>query len=88
MIHEQREALSQCICNVYCYAANKFVKMTGNYFKIQNIPQSTVHDILKKYLRYETTKDLPRNGRLIKLSTKDFNTFVKSVNNGHARSQR
>ena len=72
MTREQREVLSQPICNFYCHAANKSVKTTANYFKKQSIPRSTVYYILKKYLRYGTTKDLPRSGRPVKLSTKDL----------------
>ena len=68
MTRAQREVLEQRICNFYCDAAKKSVKTTGNYFKKQN----TVYYILKKYLRYGTTKDLPRNGRPVKLSTKDL----------------
>ena len=88
MTRAQREVLSQRICNFYCDAANKSVKTTVNYFKKQNIPQNTVYYILKKYLRYGTTKDLPRSGRPVKLSTKDLNRLVKSVSNRCARSQR
>ena len=54
MTHEQREVLSQRISNFYCDAAKKSVKMTINYFKKQN----TVYYILKKYLRYGTTKEV------------------------------
>ena len=88
MTRAQREVLEQRICNFYCDAANKSVKTIVNYFKKQNIPQNTVYYILKKYLRYGTTKDLPRSGRPVKLSTKNLNRFVKSVNNQCARSQR
>ena len=48
MTREQREVLSQRICNFYCDAANKSVKTTINYFKKQNIPQNTVYYMLKK----------------------------------------
>ena len=88
MTRAQREVLEQRICNFYCDAAKKSVKTTVNYFKKQNIPQNTVYYILKKYLRYGTTKDLSRNGRPVKLSMKDLNRLVKSVNNRCARSQR
>ena len=84
MTRAQRELLEQRICNFYCDAAKKSVKTTGNYFKKQN----TVYYILIKYLRYGTTKDLSRSGRPVKLSTKDFNRLVISVNNRCARSQR
>ena len=84
MTCEQREVLEQRICNFYCDAAKKSVKTTRNYFKKQN----TVYYILKKYLRYGTTKDLSRSARPVKLSTKDLNRLVKSVNNRCAPSQR
>ena len=85
MARRQREALSQRICNFYCHTAKKSVKMTVNYFRKQNIHQSTAYYILKIY---ETTKDLPRNGRSVKLSTKYLKTLVKSVNTRRSRSQR
>ena len=72
MTRGQREVVLQRICNFYCHAANKSVKTIVNYFQKQNIPQSTVYYILKKYLRYETTKDLSRSGRQVKLSKKDL----------------
>ena len=72
MTYEQREVPSQHIRNFYCHTAIKSITTTVNYFKKQNIPQSTVYYILKKYLRYETTKDLSRSGRLVKLFTKDL----------------
>ena len=43
MACEQREALSQHICNFYCHTAKKSVKTTVDYFKKQNIPQTTVY---------------------------------------------
>ena len=88
MTREQREVLSQRIYNFYCDAANKSVKTTINHFKNQNIPQNTVCYILKKYLRYGTTKAVSRSGRPVKLSTKDLNRLVKFVNNRCSLSQR
>ena len=88
MTRDEREALSQRICNFYCDSASKSVKTTVNYFKKQNVPQSTIYYVLKKYLRYETTKDLSRSGRPVKLSTKDLKRLVKSVNNRCNLSQR
>ena len=43
---------------------------------------------MKKYLQYGTTKDLSRNGRPLKLSKKNLNNIVKSVNNRCGLSQR
>ena len=68
MTHEEREALWQLIYNFHYDSAKKSVKLTVNYFKKQNVPQSTIYYVLKKYLQYGTTKDLSRNGRPLKLS--------------------
>ena len=59
-----------------------------NYFRKQNVPQSTIYYVLKKYLQYGTTKDLSRSGRPFKLSKKNLNNIVKSVNNRCSLSQR
>lgn len=88
MTRAEREALSQRICNFYHDSANKCVKTTVNYFKKQNIPRSTIHYILKKYLRYGTTKDRSRSGRPVKLSDKNLSDLVESVNNRCGLSQR
>ena len=66
MTREEREALSQRICNFYYDSAKKSLKTTVNYFKKQNVPQSTIYYILKKYLQYGTTKDLSRSGHPLK----------------------
>ena len=87
MTREEREALSQRICNFHYDSAKKSVKTTVNYFKKQNVPQSTIY-VLKKYLQYGTTKDLSRSGRPLKLSKKNLNNIVKSVNNRCDLSQR
>ena len=42
MTREERESLSQRICNFYYDSAKKPVKTTVNYFKKQDFPQSTV----------------------------------------------
>ena len=81
MTREEREALSQRICNFYYDSPKKSVKTTINYFKKQNVPQRTIYYVLKKYLLYGITKNLSRSGRLLKLSKKNLNNIVKSVNN-------
>ena len=88
MTREEREALEQRICNFYYDSAKKSVKTTVNYFKKQNVPQSTIYYVLKKYLQYETTKDLSRSSRPLKLSKKNLNNIVKSLNNRCGLSQR
>ena len=87
MTHEERKALEQRICNFYYDSAKKSVKTTINYFKKQNVPQSTRYYVLKKYLQYGTTKDLSRSGRPLKLSKKNLNNIVESVNNRYGLSQ-
>ena len=48
MTLEEREALSQCICNFYYDFAKKSVKTTGNYFEKQAVPQNTRYYVLKE----------------------------------------
>ena len=88
MTRVERAALSQRICNLYYDSAKKSDKTTVNYFKDQNVPQSTIYYVLKKCLQYGTTKDLSRSGRPLKLSKKNLNNIVKSVNNRCGLSQR
>ena len=88
MTRAKKEALSQRIWNFYYDAANKSVIATVKYLKKQNIPQSTIYYILKKYLKCETNKDQPRCGRPLKISNKKLNILVKSVNNRCGLSER
>ena len=88
MTREEREALSQYICNFYHDSTNNSVKATVNYFKKQNISQRTIYNILNKYLKYRTTRDRPRNDRSVKLSNKTLKDIVKSVNSRCGLSQR
>ena len=87
MTREERETRSQRVCNFYYDSAKKSVKTTVNYFTKQNVPQSTIYYILKKYLQYETTKNLSRSGRPLKLSKRNLNNIVKSVRNPCGLSQ-
>jgi transposase len=88
MTRDKREALSQRICNFYHDSSNNSVKTMVNFFKNQNIPRNTVYYILTKYLKYGITKDRPRSGRPAKLSNRNLNNLVKSVNNRCGLSQR
>ncbi|CAF4057001.1 unnamed protein product [Rotaria magnacalcarata] len=88
MTRDEREALSQRICNFYCDSSNKSVKTTVHYFVKQNIPRRTIYYISNKYLRYGIARDQPRSGRPLKLSNKKLNDIVKSVNNRSGISQR
>ena len=77
MTREEREALSHCIWNFYYDSATKFFKKTTvNCFKKQNVPPSTIYYLLKKYLRYGTTKDLSRSARPVKLFKKNGIIFL------------
>ena len=86
--HEEREELEQHISNFYYDSAKKSIKTTVNYFKKQNVPQSMIYYVLKKYLQYGTIKDRSRSDRPLKLSKKNLNNIVKSVNNRCGLSQR
>ena len=88
MTREKRKVLSQRICNFYYDSAKKSVKTTIYYYKKQNVPQNTIYCVLKKYLQYRITKDLSRCARSLKLSKKNLNNIVKSVNNRCVLSQR
>jgi hypothetical protein len=88
MTRQEREALAKRVRNFYEDAANKSVKTTVNFFKKQNIPERTIRYILKKYLVYGTTEFLPRSGRPFKLSDKQVDAMVKSINNKTGVSQR
>ena len=88
MTREEREALSQCVCNFYYDSAKKSLRTAINYFIKQDILQSTIYYVLKKYLQCGTTKDLPRSGRPLKLSKKNLNNIVESVNSQCALNQR
>ena len=88
MTCKESEALSQRICNLYYDFANKSVKTTVNYFKMQNVLQSTRYHLLKEYLQYENSKDPSRSGRSLKFSKKNLNNIVKSINNRCDLTQR
>ena len=88
MTHEEREALQQGICNFYCDSTRKSVETTVSYFKKQDVSQNTMYYVIKEYLQYGTTNELSRMGSPLKLSTKNLNNVVKSVNNRCGLSQR
>ena len=66
------------ICNFYYDSAKKSVKTKVNYFKKRDVPQSSIYYALKKY---GVAKDLSRSTSLLKLSKKNLNNIVKSINN-------
>ena len=88
MAREEREALSQHICNFYYDSVKKSVKTTIIYFKKQAFPQSTIYYVLKEYLQYGTAKDLSRSGGPLKLSKENLDNIFKSVNDRCSLSQR
>ena len=81
MTHEEREALEQHICKFHYGPSKKFVNTIINYFTKQNVSQSTIYYVLKKYLQYGTIKDLLRSSRPSKLFKKNLSNIVKSINN-------
>ncbi|CAF3388174.1 unnamed protein product [Rotaria socialis] len=88
MTRNEREARLQRICNFYIDSSNNSVKTTVNCFKKQNIPQTTIYNILRKYHQHGTTKYLPKSDRPYKISVKQLDGLVKSVNNWCGLSQR
>ena len=73
MTCEEREALEQRICSFYYDSAKKSVQITVNYFKKEDVAQSTINYVLKEYLQYGTTKDLSQSAPPFKLSKKNLN---------------
>ena len=72
MTREERDALEQRICNFYCDSTTQSAKTMVNYCKKQNVPQSTVYYVFKKYLENGSSKDLSRSARSLKLSKKNL----------------
>ena len=88
MTRQEREDIAKLVCNFYEDAASHSVKAAINYFKKRDIPERTIHYILKKYLTYGTTKFLPRKGRSVKINDRLLNELVNTINNKTGLSQR
>ena len=74
--------LSYFVCE-FCFENNSFP-----FLKTKNIPRQTNYDILKKYNLHKTRTFLSKSGRPAKISDKEVQSLVKTVNNKTGISQR
>lgn len=88
MTRREREELAKRVCNFYEDASNHSVKTTVNYFKKQQVPERTIRYMLRKYLVHQTTDFLPRKGRPVKITDRQCDGLVKTINNKTGLSQR
>jgi transposase len=81
MKKDEREALRLRVANFYIDTACGNLKTTWNFFKKEGFCYSTIHRIIKRYVQFKTTKDLPRSGRPQELSNKQMKTMELTLNN-------
>ena len=83
--HEER-ARQMATYHISC--ANFVSKITVCHFAKRGIPHQTIYDVLKRYDERKTANFLPKSDQSSKLSSKDVQVLVKSVNNKTSISQR
>ena len=64
------------------------MKTTVSHFLKQKIPRQTIYGILKKHNVHKTTTFLSKSGRPSKISDKEVQSLVKTVNNKTGIGQR
>ena len=85
---QNREELRKRIVNFYNDAVGENVKATVKFFVQQGFKQRMIYYVLKRYKERATTENLPRSGRLVKISNKKLSGLVRKVNNKVGVSQR
>ena len=81
--HASEEARKR-IVNFYNDTAGGNLKSTVNYFVKQGMNRRIVYSILQQY---RITKDLPRFGHPVKLSSRKLGDLVRKINNKSDVSQ-
>ena len=84
----EREALKKRIVNYFFDVASCDKNATVKHFKQEKIPERTIYFITSRYFRTNTTEDLLRSGRPLKLGTQKIRQLIKSFNNRDGKSQR
>ncbi len=83
MKKDEWEALRLRVATFYIDTACGNLKTTWNFFKKEGFCYSTIYRIIKRYVQFKTTKDLPRSGRPRKLSNKQIfdqeNVFANKI---------
>ena len=88
LTQQEHEEIAKQILTYHISCANSVLKITVGHFVKQRIPRQTIYDILKHYDERKTTNFLLKSGRPSRLSNKDVQALVKSVNNKNGISQR
>ena len=83
-----REDARKRIVNFCNDAAGGNLKSTVNYFVKQEMKRRMVYSILQRYKQYGITKDLPRFGHPVKLSSRKLGDLLRKINNKSSVSQR
>ena len=84
MSKHAREDARKRIVNFYNDVADGNLKSTVNYFVKQRMERRMVYSILQQY---RITKDLPRFGHTVKLSSRKLGDLVRKINNKSGVSQ-
>lgn len=84
----QSEQLSKRVVTFYNNEGGRVMKLTVAHFKKEKVPRRTIHNIISKYHKYNTTKFRPKCGRRPKISDQQLRSLVKSVENRFGVSQR
>ena len=84
----EHEDIAKRIITFHISSANSILKTTVSHFLKQKIPRQTIYDILKKYNLHKTRTFLSKSGRPAKISDKEVQSLVKTVNNKTGISQR
>ena len=88
MSKHAREDARTSIVNFYNDAAGGNLRSTVNYFVKQGMERQMVYSILQRYKQYRMTKELPRFGYPVKLSSRKLGDLVRKINNKSSISQR
>ena len=85
--HVRKDARKH-IVNFYNDNAGGNLKSTVNYFVKQGMERQRIYSILQRYKQYRITKDLPRLGHPVKLSSRKLGDLVRKITNKSCVSQR
>ena len=87
LTRREHEDIAKRIIIFHISSANSILKTTVSHFLKQKVPRQTIYDILKKYHVHKTTTFLSKSGRSPKISDKEVQSLVKTVNNKTGISQ-
>ena len=87
LTRREHEDIAKRIIIFHISSANSILKTTVSHFLKQKVPRQTIYDTLKKYSVHKTTTFLSKSGRPLKISDKEVQSLVKTVNNKTGISQ-